>query len=87
VAEAVALDLKDAAEPEGETTEEREGVLASAGEGLEDMEDVKDDNKVPLDAWNDVSSLSIGFIATDDFTVDSTTTRTGSVCECLVHHK
>lgn len=48
-AEAAALDLNDATEPEGETTEEREGALASAGEGLEDMEDVKDDNKVPLD--------------------------------------
>jgi hypothetical protein len=28
--------------------EELKGALALAGEGLEDMEDVKDDNKVPL---------------------------------------
>lgn len=47
--EAAALDLNDATELEGETTEEREGALASAGGGLEDMEDVRDDNKVPLD--------------------------------------
>lgn len=46
---AAALDLSDATEPEGETTEAREGALASAGAGLEDMEDVRDDNKVPRD--------------------------------------
>jgi hypothetical protein len=48
-AEAAALDLNDATELAGETTEERGGALASAGGGLEDMEDVRDDNNVPLD--------------------------------------
>lgn len=47
-AEPVALDLREVTEPAGDTTEGREDALASAGGGLDEVEDVSEDNKVEV---------------------------------------